>query len=137
MFLRLAAIAILTLQSPMTLAREPILSPAHLAGTWSLAGATGCDSDTAGYVVFRDNATLELGTGKKARAAGFWELNNDTVILHMLVSPRAGDNQHPFYQDSYHYQYRAAQIQEVRENRFTASIGLPAEGNQYTLTRCQ
>ena len=133
--LHLALMALLALQIPTALAQEVKLSPAYLAGTWSMSGSEGCGS--ANYVLFRGNRTLEMGTGKAAGITGFWELNKDTIILHMLVAPRGGNSQHPFYQDSYFYQYRAAQVLGVRGDAFDVSVGAqPAQGEQYTLTRC-
>jgi hypothetical protein len=134
--LQLALLVLLALQIPTTLAQEVELSPAYLAGTWSLSGSEGCGS--ANYVLFRDNHTLELGTGKTAGITGFWELNKNTIILHMLVAPRGGNSSHPFYQDSYFYQYRAAQVLGTQRDSFDVSVGAqPAQGEQYTLTRCR
>ncbi len=134
--LQLALMALFALQIPAALAQEVELSPAYLAGTWSMSGSEGCGS--ADYVLFRENRTLELGTGKAAGITGFWELNKNTIILHMLVAPRGGNSQHPFYQDSYFYQYRAAQVLGTRPDAFDVSVGAqPAQGEQYTLTRCR
>ena len=56
----------------------------------------------------------------------------------MLVAPRGGNSPHPFYQDSYFYQYRAAQVLAIRRDSFDVSVGgQPAQGEQYTLTRCR
>jgi hypothetical protein len=135
MRLQLALLVLLSLQIPTTLAQEVKLSPEYLAGTWSMSGSEGCGN--ADYVLFRGNRTLELGSGKTAGIVGFWELNNDTIILHMLVAPRSG-NTHPFYQDSYFYQYRAAQVLAARADALDFSIGAQAtQGQQYTLTRCR
>ena len=134
--LQRALLVLLALQIPTALAQEVELSPAYLAGTWSLSGSEGCGS--ANYVLFRDNRTLELGTGKTAGITGFWELNKDTVILHMLVAPRGGNSPHPFYQDNYFYQYRAAQVLGTQRDSFDVSVGAqPAQGEPYTLTRCR
>ncbi len=134
--LQLALMALFALQIPTALAQELEPSPAYLAGTWSMSGSEGCGS--ANYVLFRENRTLELGTGKAADITGFWELNKNTIILHMLVAPRGGNSQHPFYQDSYFYQYRAAQVLGTRRDTFDVSVGAqPAQGEQYTLTRCR
>lgn len=136
MALRLTLLILLSLQIPTALAQEVELSPAYLAGTWSMSGSEGCGS--ADYVLFRENRTLELGTGKAAGITGFWELNKDTIVLHMLVAPRGGNTQHPFYQDSYFYQYRAAQVLATRADAFDVSVGTQqAQGEKYTLTRCR
>ena len=134
--LQLALMALFALQIPAALAQEVKLSPAYLVGTWSMSGGDSCGSGN--YVLFRDNGTLEMGTGKAAGVTGFWELNNDSVILHMLVAPRGGNTQHPFYQDSYFYQYRAAQVLRTSPDTFDVSVGAQqAQGGQYSLTRCR
>ena len=138
MRLQLALPVLLSLQVPSALAQKVKLSSAHLAGTWSMSGNDSCQSGNAAYVLFRENGTLELGTGKAAGIAGFWELNNDTIILHMLVAPRGGSTRHPFYQDSYFYQYRAAQVLATHADAFDVNVGSQqALGEQYTLTRCR
>ncbi|MGD2074222.1 MAG: hypothetical protein PVI91_00145 [Gammaproteobacteria bacterium] len=133
MRLRSALLVLLSLYIPTTLAEEVDLSPDYLAGTWSMAGSEGCGS--ADYVLFRENGTVELGRGKAAGIAGFWELNNDTIILHMLVAPRGGQARHAFYQDSYFYQYRAAQVLQTRADVIEVRVGEP--GEHHTLTRCR
>ena len=136
MRLHLALPALIALCLATTLVRAAGLSPAYLAGTWSLAGSEGCGS--ADYVLFRDNGTLEMGRGKTAGMAGFWELNNDTIILHMLVSPQSGHGLHPFYQSSYFYQYRTARVLNAGPDSFAASVGAQqAQGQEYTLSRCR
>jgi hypothetical protein len=136
MRLQLALLFLLSLQISTSLAQQAELSPAYLAGTWSMGGSEGCGS--ADYVLLRENGTLELGTGKAAGVTGFWELNKDTIILHMLVSPKAADNRHPFYQNTYFYQYRYAQVLTTRADAFDVSVGAQqTPGEQYTLTRCR
>lgn len=131
-----ALLILLSMHIPTTLAQEARLSPGYLAGTWSLGGSEACGSGD--YVVFRDNGTLEIGRGKTAAVAGFWELNNDAIILHMLVSPQGEQGPHPFYQSSYFYQYRSAQVLGTRADAFDVSVGAQqAPGQQYILSRCR
>lgn len=134
MRLQLALLVLLSLQLPAAPAQEVNLSPAYLAGTWRIGGSEVCGK--ADYVLFRENGTLELGRGDTAGMAGFWELNNDTIVLHMLVAPRRG-RRHAFYQDSYFYQYRTAQVLATRSDTFEVRVGsAPASGEEYTLARC-
>jgi hypothetical protein len=131
-----ALLALLSLHIRVALAQDAKLSPAYLVGRWSFGGSGGCGS--ADYALFRENGTLETGTGKKVGTAGFWELSNDTIIVHMLIAPRGVLTEHPFYQDRYYYQYRAAQVLNTRPDAFDISLGVPqAAGTQYTLTRCR
>jgi len=133
---QLALLVLLSMPIPTTLAQDASLSPDYLAGTWSLGGSESCGSGD--YVVLRSNGTLEMGRGKTAAVAGFWELNNDAIILHMLVSPQGEQGLHPFYQSSYFYQYRSAQVLGTRADAFDVSVGAQqAPGQQYTLSRCR
>jgi hypothetical protein len=136
MRLQVALLVLLSLHIPATLAQDAKLSPAYLVGKWSFGGSEGCASSD--YALLRENGTLELGAGKTAGMAGFWELSNDTITLHMLVKPRSVLTQHPLYQDSYYYQYRSAQVLNTRPDTFDINVGVPqAAGTQYTLTRCR
>jgi hypothetical protein len=133
---RFSLLVLLSLLTPLSLAQQSELSPEYLAGIWSLAGPQGCEGRSADYALFRENGTLELGTAGKPRAAGFWEINNDAVIVHLLVSP-SGDQTHSFYQSSYFYQYRTARVLSLRANVFSVRIGGSDQGEELTLTRCQ
>ena len=136
MRLQSALLVLLSLHIPAALAEDAKLSPAYLAGKWSFGGSEGCSSGD--YALFRENGTLELGTGKTAGMSGFWLLRNDVIIVHMLVAPRGGDTRHPFYGDSYYYQYRTAQVLNTRPDAFDLSVGTQeAPGTKYTLTRCR
>ncbi len=137
MSVRFVLLVLFSLQSSTAISEEMQVSAKYLAGTWSLGGEQGCESSSVDYAMFRDNGTAELGNGTTARVTGFWELNKDAIILHMLVSPRGGTALHPFYQDSYHHQYRAAQVLDTRNNAFEVSVGTQVQGEQYTLTRCR
>jgi len=128
-------LVLFSLHIPAAPAQDARLSPEYLAGRRSFSGSEGCGSGD--YALFRENSTLELGSGKTAGMSGFWQLSNDTITLHMLVAPRGVNTPHPLYQDSYYYQYRAAQVLNTRPDAFDVSIGVqPAPGTQYTLTRC-
>ena len=137
MSVRAVLLVLFSLQSSTALSQKSPMSVEYLAGTWSLGGKQGCDSGSADYAIFRANGTAELGRGTTARITGFWELSRDAIILHMLVSPRGATELHPFYQDSYHYQYRAAQVLDTREDALDISVGAQAQGDRYTLTRCR
>lgn len=136
MRLQFALLVLLSLPIPAALAQDAKLSPEYLVGKWSFGGSEDCTSGD--YVLLRENGTLEQGTGKTAGMAGFWELSNDTITLHMLVKPRRVLSQHPLYQDNYYYQYRSVQMLNTRPDAFDISVGVPqAAGTQYTLTRCR
>jgi hypothetical protein len=117
-------------------AAELKVSPDYLEGKWVLGEKQSCGSAEADYVIMRRNGTVEMGQGEKVRILGFWELNNDTLTLHMLVSPKGTKTQNPFYRESYRYQYIAAQVLETRQDSFDVFTGTSVEGGKQTLTRC-
>jgi hypothetical protein len=117
-------------------AAEVKVSSDYLAGKWVLGEKQGCGSSEADYLIMRRNGTVEMGQGETVRILGFWELENDTLTLHMLVSPKATKVRNPFYRDSYRYQYIAAQVLETRQDAFDVFTGTDVEGGKQTLTRC-
>jgi hypothetical protein len=135
--LRLALLLFTSLQMSNATADEMKLSAAYLVGHWSLAGSQGCQDKTSHYLRVRQNGTLEIGSGNGVWGTGFWELNREAIILHMLVAPTGGHPDHPFYQGNYHYQYRTVQVLGMRPDGFDASVGTSAGGDQYSLTRCK
>ena len=129
---------VLSLQGTTSFAAEAALSSDYLEGKWSDGGKEGCTSDLAGYVIFHNNRVVQAGIGKSVRAVGFWELSDDTVIMHLLVSPRSGKGGHPFYQERYHYQYMTPKILRIQSDSFDYTIESAAQaGEKKMLTRCQ
>lgn len=128
----------LALPGATSLAAEALLSSDYLQGKWSESGKQGCTSGQAGYVIFHNNRTLEAGRGQTVSAVGFWEPGEDTVTLHLLVSPASGGAGHPFYQKRYHYQYMSPKMLGIQSDSFdyTHDTGVQA-GEKRTLTRCQ
>jgi hypothetical protein len=128
---------VLAFQGTTLLAAEAVLSSDYLQGKWSESGKQGCTSDRAGYVIFNNNRTLEAGYGNMVSAVGFWELGEDTLTVHLLVSP-AGGGGHPFYQKRYYYEYMSPKILSLKSDSldYTRDTGAQA-GAKQTLTRCQ
>lgn len=126
------------LQVTTLYAAENVIPSDYLPGKWSSAGKAGCASDKATYVVFHDNHTLEAGQGKTVSTVGYWDVAKDRIILHLLVAPSQTQDAHPFFQQSYHYQYMAPTALGVKADSidFTHDIVIDA-GNRKTLTRCR
>jgi hypothetical protein len=134
----LVFLSLILLQSATATAADAALSAAYLAGKWSESGKEGCSAERAGYVTFDNNGTLVAGNGEAISAVGFWELGDDQVTVHLLVSPSAGGGGgHPFYQQRYYYQYMSPHIISVQSDsfEFTHDTGAAA-GKAKTLTRC-
>ena len=130
---------ILSLQGTTSFAAEAVLSGDYLEGVWSDSGKEGCTSDQAGYVSFNNDHTVRVGQGKSVSALGFWELGDDTVIMHLLVSPKRGGERHPFYQERYYYQYMIPKVLRVQPDSFDYTLDFvdAQVGEKKTLTRCQ
>lgn len=131
-------LVVAVLQSAASVSGEVALRPDYLYGTWSLDGKSGCGSATAEYVLFRKNGTLEVGQGARINRVGFWKLVNDTIVANTLTAPMENGQSHPFFGDSYRYEYVAPKILNADEGAFSVSIGsdLEKEKRMVTLTRC-
>ena len=114
------------------------ISSDYLIGKWSPAGKAGCMSDKGPYVVFDDSHTLAAGEGKTVNTVGFWDVARDRVVLHLLVSPGRTRDAHPFFKQSYHYQYKAATVMAVSANSFDYSDDISVDArSRNTMTRCR
>jgi hypothetical protein len=132
----LAAIATAPASS---LAADTLLTPDYLIGSWSLNGKAGCGSPDARYVLFRDNGTVEVGEGNAVARVGFWKIVDDTIVGHTLTAPLEHEEYHPFFQDSYRYEYMAPRVVQTEADAFAVTIGsdIEKQKEQYTLTRCK
>ena len=127
-----------TLLATNSFATPGVLSGDYLEGKWSESGTQGCTSDQASYVIFNSNQTLQAGQGKKITAVGFWEPGDDTVILHLLISPTGVGGGHPFYQKRYYYQYMSPKLLSRQADKFEYTLDSGAQaGEKRTLTRCR
>jgi len=135
------AVVVFTLaamQSAASFAGEVTISPEYFHGMWSLGGKAGCGSSNVDYVLFRQNGTLEVGQGGRVHRIGFWTTVNDTLVANTLTAPLETEESHPFFGDSYRYEYVAPKIVGAEQDTFTVSIGsdLEKEKRKATLTRC-
>jgi len=114
------------------------LTPDYLHGTWSLDGKVGCGSSNARYVQFRNKGTLEVGQGGGVRRVGFWHLIDDVIVANTLTAPNVSEDYHPFFRDSYRYEYVAPRVVHIEADSFAVVIGsdLEKEKQQVMLTRC-
>ena len=68
-------------------AKSVELSLDYLKGSWALDSKKQCNAADKEYFIFRANGTFENGRSGKAEAAGFWQIDNYIVQLHMVTSP--------------------------------------------------
>jgi hypothetical protein len=112
------------------------VSSEYLEGKWVLGEKQDCGSSDAEYLLIRKNGTVEMGKSGSARIVGFWEVNNDDLTLHMLVSPKTTRGQNPFYRESYRYQYITAKVVEMKPDAFGVIVTTNVEAGIQTLSRC-
>jgi hypothetical protein len=108
----------------------------YLAGKWSLDGKEGCSTTASKYVLFRENGTAEVGRGDQATRVGFWKIANNTIIGHTLTAPTQREDYHPFFRDSYRYEYMSPQIVSAEQDVLSVTVGSDLEKETFTLTRC-
>jgi hypothetical protein len=137
--LNMLLLCVLGVQASAISAVEPVeMTPDYLRGTWSLDGKAGCGSSNARYVMFRNNGTLEVGQGGEVRRVGFWHLVEDAIVANTLTAPNVDADYHPFFRDSYRYEYVAPRVVRTEADSFAVVIGsdLEKEKQQVMLTRC-
>jgi len=136
--IRLALMALLALQTSASFGEDVAVSADYLHGTWSLEGKEGCGSSDARYVLFRKNGTLEVGANGQIQRVGFWRIVNDAIVANTLMAPNVTEDYHPFFRDSYRYEYVAPRVVHTEPGALTVVIGSDLEKNkeQVTLTRC-
>lgn len=62
------------------------LTDKYLLGKWVIDG-TNCADASAEFVTFRDSGAVDAVRGGKLEAAGFWEVGDDIVSVHVVASP--------------------------------------------------
>lgn len=136
--IRLALMVLLAFQASASFGEDVAVSADYLHGTWSLNGKEGCGSSDARYVLFRKNGTLEVGQGEQVQRVGFWHIVNDAIVANTLMAPNVAEDYHPFFRDSYRYEYFAPRVVHAEPGAFSVLIGSDLEKNreQVTLTRC-
>lgn len=135
---RLAVFVVLAFQGAASFAGEAVVSAQYLEGRWSMDGKAGCGSNDSQIVVFRNNGTLEVARGGEVNRLGFWRVVNDTIVANTLTKPAERENYHPFFGDSYRYEYVTPTIVKAEKDAFTVAIGsdLEKQRREVTLTRC-
>ena len=128
---------VLSFQSAAAFAGDALVSPDYLQGKWGLDGKESCASATSKYVLFRNNGTVEVGRGDQVTRVGFWKITSDnTIVGHTLTAPTHHEDYHPFFRDSYRYEYMSPQVVSTEQDAFSVIIGSDLEKKTVTLTRC-
>jgi len=128
---------VLSLQSVAAFADSELVSADYLQGKWSLDGKEACTTAVSKYVLFRKNGTVEVGRGDLVTRVGFWKITSqNTIVGHTLTAPTQHEDYHPFFRDSYRYEYMSPQVVTTEQDVFSVSIGSDLEKKVVTLTRC-
>lgn len=135
---RLALTVLLASQAGVSFGEDFAISADYLQGSWSFDGKGGCGSTDARYLVFRKNGTLEVGQGEQAQRVGFWTIIDNAIVANTLTAPNVAEDYHPFFRDSYRYEYVAPRVVRAAPDTFTVIMGsdLEKEKQEVTLTRC-
>lgn len=64
----------------------------YLAGSWVIGAAEACTADTGERLTFGPDGAFSAALHGSPTAAGFWERDEDVLLLHMLASPAFFDD---------------------------------------------
>ena len=136
--IKVAAFVVLVFQSVVSHAGEITIPADYLYGRWSFDGKAGCGSSEAGYVLIRENGTLEVGRSGQVNRIGFWRVSGDTIVANTLTKPTERDPYNPFFGDTYRYEYVTRRVVKADRDSFTVVMGsdLEKQKRQLVLTRC-
>jgi hypothetical protein len=115
------------------------LATEYLYGRWAI-DVENCSSPDSEYMVFRKNGTFENTRTGKAEIVGFWELNKDTVELHMVTSPAFFDDLHKElkkFEGTYNYFYSRIVIFNTKDKSFEAVGVIWNEMKKMNAVKCQ
>lgn len=118
------------------------LTDKYLEGKWALDGASCADTNSE-FVIFRGTGAVEEIRNGRLEAAGFWELGDNIVTVHVVASPA-------FFQDgraeaadlkAFEGEYYAFRIRvvpfSVEADQFGAVGILGEQVNRAVFNRCK
>ena len=82
----LLVVSFITLLSFCIPAWASELADDYLLGQWVING-TGCSDPDSELAIFRESGAVESVRAGKLEAAGFWEIDDDILIVHVVASP--------------------------------------------------
>ena len=115
------------------------LNAKYLTGRWAI-DAQDCSAADVEIIEFRKNGTFENSRAGKAEIVGFWEINTDLLVLHMVTSPANFDDIEPTleaFEGQYHYFKTRMAIYNIEKNSFEAIGVLGNQIKQARAVKCQ
>lgn len=115
----------------------------YLVGTWALGGAEACDSDEGERLVFAADGTFTSTLDGEPSAAGFWQLTEHDLELHMVSSPayfddpdRTDDDVLASLEGQYTYYYARGLTFDVEPDEFRIVVDMADTMRGADLYRC-
>ena len=108
----------------------------YLEGTWAIGDAEACDGETTEHLTFDANGTFTAVQGGEPTAAGFWQLVDDKLDLHMVSSPAFFDDQLEPFTGQYTYYYAQALVFDYEDQMFRMVAYMAGQLRGANLARC-
>jgi hypothetical protein len=108
----------------------------YLEGTWAIGDAEACDAPTTEHLTFDADGTFTAVQGGEPTAAGFWQLDDDKLDLHMVSSPVFFDDQLEPFTGQYTYYYAQALVFDYEDQTFRMVAYLGGQLRGANLARC-
>jgi hypothetical protein len=107
-----------------------------LEGTWAIGDAQACEDSTSERLTFDANGTFTAEQGGEPTAAGFWQLADDKLDLHMVSSPAFFDDQLQPSTGQYTYYYAQALLFDYEGQSFRMVAYMAGQLQGANLARC-
>jgi hypothetical protein len=108
----------------------------YLEGTWGVGGAEACGAEGTEHMTFNADGTFTTVQGGQPTAAGFWQLADDKLDLHMVSSPAFFDDQLQPFTGQYTYYYAQALLFDIADKAFRMVAYMAGQLRGANLSRC-